>query len=374
MEKINFKKTVIGIIVLCMISNSCKQNKNHDDLNGEILKNQYSKTFSIAKTIDGYDLKIKNRFDNTDFQTYHLTKDKKIAGITIPVKKIICLSTTHCAFISELNEISTIKGISGTKYIFNDKILEKIIKNEIIDVGYDAQINYEKIISIKPDVIFAYAVDNNSISVYQKLEKIGIPIIYINDFIETTPLGRSEWIKFFACFFDKFDFAQNYFDSICNNYNLVIEKINKNNKNKPKILLNLPYKGIWWVPGGKSYFANFIKDAGGNYIFSNNNSEESIPYTMEDIFKKAEDAEIWLNPNEFFKKDEIINFDKRLRLFKPINLKKIYNNNKRMGKNGGNDFWESGIIKPDKILKDLYLIFFTEDINADSLYFYKKIE
>ena len=366
-------KNIIFIALLISVI-SCKNgNEKKVDL-GEKINNKYSQGFEILKTNEGYLLKVKNRFDKNYFQTYSLaydSKNKTEKHIKIPVKNIICLSTTYCAFISELQEIESISGISGTNFIYNRAIKEKIAKKEIIDVGYERQIKYEQIISLKPDVVFAYIVDNKSISVYQKLIDIGIPVVYVGDFLENNPLGRSEWLKFFACFFNKLEPAIKYFDSLELKYNHLLDEIKNKNDIKPNVLVGLPYNGNWWVPGGNSFFANFISHAGGNYIYNNNNSSESIPHSIEYIFKTALNVDIWLHPNEYNKKEDITKIDKRLKNFNPFISAKIYNNNKRINKHGGNDFWESGVTHPDIILNDLYKIFYNKD--ASDLFYYKKL-
>ncbi|MDL2262610.1 ABC transporter substrate-binding protein [Bacteroidales bacterium OttesenSCG-928-I21] len=344
---------------------------------GEVIANKYSTGFEIIKNTEGFTLNVKNRFSESQnsINTYNLYSEKsKIAGIKIPIKKAVCLSTTHCAFISVLDKLETIKGISGANSIYNEKIIELILENKIIDVGYDKQLNYEKIISLNPDVIFAFGVDNNSISAYQKLNDIGIPIIYINDFLESKPLGRTEWIKFFACFYDKLDNAVEYFDSIETNYNaLLTEKKYNNELAKPQILVGLPWKGTWWIPGGNSFLANYISDAGGEYIYKNNTKTESVPCTIEEIFLTAKNADIWLHPNAFVEKKQILQLDERLKNFLPYNNCRIFNNNKRISKTGGNDYWESGVVNPDIILKDLQLIFYPNNNITDSLHYYSEL-
>jgi iron complex transport system substrate-binding protein len=359
---------------------SCQNNPKINNKITETIQNKYSNNFEIKTIEPGYLLKVKNRFGNGENKTnnYFLyktgTPNSEFQSIKIPVRSIIALSTTHCAFISTLGKIETIKGISGTNYVYHKKIREKIEQGEILEVGYEKQINYERIISLNPDIVFAYAVDNNSIAVYQKLIDIGIPIIYVGDFLETTPLGRSEWIKFFACFFDDLYLATTYFDSICQNYNKLTEKILQEKINKPRVLVSLPWKGTWWIPGGNSFFANFISEAGGNYIYSNNNSSESVPHSIEEIFDSANDIDIWLNPNEYTTKSQICGTDQRLTKFLPLKNSQIFNNNKRISKTGGNDFWESGIVHPDIILNDLYTIFYNKNLKYSDLYYYQEVK
>lgn len=347
---------------------------------GNVLKNKHASGFEISKIEEGYILKVKNRFgsekDDTDDYLLSSSSESESSNnviIHIPVSKVVCLSTTHCAFISVLGRNSSIRGISSPEYVYDDEIQKMVTNGDIYDVGYDNQINYEKIISINPDVVFAFGVDNASAANFQKLSEAGIPVIFVNDYVESTPLGRTEWIKFFGCFYDKLDFANEYFDSVENKYNSIKNKI-PTSASKPKVLVSLPWKGTWWVPGGNSYFANFIKDAGADYIFADNDKTESISLSIEEVFSSSSSVDFWLHPNNADSRNDILSVDNRMIKFGPFETAKIFNNNKRKNRIGGNDFWESGIIHPDIILNDLISIFYPDSTNYQNLYYYKKIE
>ena len=369
----------IYILSITILSISCT-NKINENTDGKIIENKYASKFEISKIEEGYILKVSDRFDdsNSKTQDYLLSSNSEYESnnniiIHIPVMNVVCLSSTHSAFISQLGKTQSIKGVSGTDYLYNDEIRTLIKNNKITDIGYDNQVNIEKIISLNPDVVFAFGIDNSNMASYQKLTEIGIPIVFVGDFLETNPLGRTEWIKFFACFYDNLDYATEYFDSVEGNYNLIKESISKNEQEKEKILVNLPWKGTWWIPGGNSYFANFIKDAGGTYFLSDNSSQESIPLSIEEVYADAADCKIWLNTNSAENKRQIIKIDSRLADFKPINHR-IFNNNKRINKYGGNDFYESGILHPDIILKDLNFIIKNKKDSDHELYYYKEIK
>ncbi|MDD2385338.1 MAG: ABC transporter substrate-binding protein [Bacteroidales bacterium] len=371
------KKSLYIFIMLVFAFVACN-NQFDESPNGKIIKNDYAKGFEISEISEGYIIKIKDRLNNTN-QTYNYLLSSKndflsanTEIIQIPVSKVVCLSTTHCAFITQIDKASTIKGVSGANYVFNDELRSKIQLGEIAEIGYDSHINLEKIISLNPDVVFAYGVDNSSIAGYEKLRVIGIPFIFVSDFLENTPLGRMEWIKFFACFFDNLDYANEYFDSVKNNYNNIKENIVLSGKSSPEIILNLPWKGTWWVPGADSYMVKFIKDAGGTYNMTDKKDYESVALTVEEIFAVSKNIDFWLNPNAITKKSEILNIEPRLVNFTPVNDARIFNNNKRLNIYGGNDFFESGITHPDIILKDLYHIFYGID-SCYNFYYYQEI-
>lgn len=355
---------VFKIGILCFLLVACKvQTDKNSTANSGV---EYAVGFNIEETNNGYQIILKHTNDTLLLSRTQPTDNEKHI-IHIPIEKNICFSTTYVSFITSLNEVETIKGISGLKYVCNPLVVQQIDNNNIQEVGFDKQLDYEKIIAIHPDVVFAFGVDNESLSGFQKLMKLGIPIVLVDDYLESQPLGRTEWIKFFACFYDKLPMAQNYFDSVAAIYQEIKAKPMQHH---PNVLVGLPWKGTWWVPGGDSFFANFIKDAGGVYA-TENTSTESVPYSLEQIFATASDADIWLNVSEKTHRSQIAEVDRRLEKFQPYQKARIYNNNKIVNPYGGCDFWESGIVHPEVILQDLRNIF---EENDSCLFYYVKLD
>ncbi len=365
----------LKILLLLLFTTSCSE-PFHEQTKGIEIENEYAEYFKIYQISNGYILSV---IDNNNEQTeYLLTRSlgqNNVSGniIHIPVNRVVCFSSTHCSFINILGENNTIKGISGTDFIYNQNIRNKINDNIISEVGYENKIDYEKIVSLEPDVIFAYSLDKNTKASLQKFQDLNIPVVFINEYIEPKILGRTEWLIFFSCFYDKLEFAKSYCDSVFTNYYNLKKKLNTAELNKPRVLSSMPWKGVWWVPGGNSYFAKLIKDAKGEYIFADTKNNESLPLSIEEVFSKSEDVDIWLNPNHYSTKIDMLSTDNRLKYFTPYNSARIYNNNRRVNPRGGNDFWESGIVHPDIILKDLIKIFHRNLAFDHDLYYYREV-
>ena len=141
----------------------------------------------------------------------------------------------------------------------------------------------------------------------------------------------------------------------------------------PTVICNLPFKGNWYMPGGNSYVANMLKDAGADYIFDDNNETGGVPLDFEVVYAKGLGAEYWINPDFANSVDEILAKDERLRDFEAIKTGKIFNNNRRLKRGEVNDYWESGLINPHLILADLISIFHPELLPGHELHYYKKI-
>lgn len=135
----------------------------------------------------------------------------------------------------------------------------------------------------------------------------------------------------------------------------------------------LPYQGNWWVAGGRSYAANLIADAGGQYLWANDSSHESSPLTIEAVYRQARDADIWINLDMAKSKGDILTVDARLADFEAFKNNELYNNDARQNALGYNDYMESGTLHPHLILKDLIKIFHPALLAKHQLYYYRKL-
>ena len=328
--------------------------------------NKYAHGFSIYEENGIRKVTVRNPWEkarNIEIDYYLIDRNLSIPLslngkniIHTPVEKIICLSTTHLAFLDALGEINKVVGISGSRYISNPIVRDGVARAEIADVGYGQNLNYEEIINRRPDVVMVYGVDSEITGFLNKFHDLGIPAILNAEYLEASPLGKAEWIKFVGALFDKSAVADSIFSAIEANY-LRLSGIATSESLKPKVMLGLPYRDSWWVPGGKSYMAKLIADAGGDYIGKENTSHESFVISFEEALLWAEKADVWINLNMVSSKKEILGIDNRFEKFKVFRLGKIYNNNLRTTDLGGNDFWESGAVAPHHLLADLIKIF-----------------
>ena len=181
------------------------------------------------------------------------------------MKRVICLSTSHLAFLDILEEPDKVTGISGSLYISNPIIQKGILDGTIRDVGYGTNLNYEEVIRQKPDLVLVYGVDSEISGFLSKFQDLGIPAVIMAEYLEATPLGRAEWVKFTASFFGKEKMADSLFSGIERRYQHLAGLAGEL-KEKPDVVVGLPYKDNWWIPGGASYLARLIADAGGNYM------------------------------------------------------------------------------------------------------------
>jgi len=293
--------------------------------------------------------------------------------IFVPLKNIICMSTTHVAMISALGEENTISGVSGTGFIFSDNLIRNVEKGQIEDVGYEANLNKELILKISPDLIMMYGIGSESAGYVGKIKELGIKIIFNADYLETDPLSKAEWIKLFGALYCKESMADSIYNSEVETYSKMKSYISRNISDRPKVLLGLPFKDTWYVSPGNSFISKLIRDAGGSYLWQNTESSVSMPFGIENVYLSALTADYWLNIGSVNTKDEISIVDQRLEGLSCFKNGNLYNNNKRITANGGNDYWESGSLFPHVILKDISSILHPELFIDNELFYYKKI-
>jgi iron complex transport system substrate-binding protein len=292
--------------------------------------------------------------------------------IKTPVTRAVIMSTTFVSFIDTLGGASSIVGASGPQHIYNKVLQEKYRSGQLRDIGFDQSMNYETLVALEPDMIFMFGVQAGIRQTVKKLAETGIPVVICADYLEPHPLGRSEWLRFFSVFYDREALADTIFNGVAKRYHALVEQASQADQ-QPEVMLGLPWKDAWYVAGGKSYAARLITDAGGSYIFADENHAEARPFSVEKVFSRGLQADIWINPGIAGTMKEILEHDARFEALRPFQQRMVYNNIKRISPGGGNDYWESGVLRPDLILEDLVRIFHDPVPDDKALHYYSRL-
>lgn len=293
--------------------------------------------------------------------------------VKAPCSRIISLSSIYSSMISILNSASAIVGIENCDYYTNSAIIERCKQGHIKELQRSPDLDKEQTISLRPDVIFAFGMGKSPNEFDQKIIQSGIPVVVSLDHLEASPLARAEWIKFFAVFVGKERMA----DSIFNNVSVNYEKLRTEAgsiKDKPTVFTELKYGDTWYVPGGNSFMAQMIHDAGANYVWRDDSSTGSLPLSFENVFTNANGADFWLNVSMCNTLNDMVKQDVRYSQFKAYKTKQVFNNNKIVNLNGYSAYWETGMIFPDRLLQDLITIFQHKDSKElSALHYYKQL-
>ncbi|MEM8506898.1 MAG: ABC transporter substrate-binding protein [Bacteroidota bacterium] len=291
--------------------------------------------------------------------------------IPVPLDKVVATSSPHIGFIGLIDELDKIVGVADDRYIFNSYVYEKVSQGEIAQVGSLKDSNLEVLLDLSPELVMKTGVDNVR-NEDARLAEVGIPISYNVEWMETSMLARAEWVKYVGAFFNKDAEADSIFGSVEKEY-LKALSITSNINDRPSIMTGNNFKGTWYMPSSNSYLTKLIQDAGGDYHYKDIQSTGSLPLSFEVVLDDLVEADYWLGPRAQSLK-ELEMMDERYALFKAFKKGNVYTFNKRMSANGGNDYWESGMTRPDLILKDVIKIFHPNLLPDHQLYYYKKLQ
>ncbi len=374
------------IVIANSATMSCVNNAplSNNDTTSKVGVN-YAEFFSINKN-DGdiKELLIKNIWNGKANEDKYLLVPRDctqilsghINAIPYPVKSVVCMSSSHVAYLSVLDEIECIKGISGTRFIYNEKVKELIEKGAIVDVGSETAPNYERIMAMKPDVVITYAISASDNSHIDILKKLGVRVLTIGDYLENSPIGKMEYLKLFGALTDKAGPADSLFASKCKEYNNIKGQLSEKMKgaSPSPVLVNMPYKGAWYIPGEMSYISQLVRDAGGTILGSKSGEYASSQYGFEYIYSLALQSKIWLHPNALNTLSELERENAMFKNIPSFKSGEVYNNNYRSTPECGSDFWETGVVEPHIILQDLAAILHPEIFGEKQLKYYHKLK
>ena len=285
----------------------------------------------------------------------HPEVEKGAILVETPVRRIVVTSTTHVVYFAMLGIEDSIVGIVDGKMVDTPSVAARIRDGRIREVGDGSGMakgfDMELLVGVQPDLIMTYGTGVPEFDQHGKLQEAGFNVAMNSEYMETTPLGRTEWMKFIAAFFDKDTEAESLFDGIAERYQAQAAKASAAAV-RPTVFCGANFRGVWHMPGGNSFVGAFIRDAGGDYLWKDEATTGSIPMNIESVIARAKDADIWLNPADSRSMEELEGQDERYSIFRAFRTKRVYNDNAKMGSGGGNDVWETGIANPDRVLAD----------------------
>jgi len=294
--------------------------------------------------------------------------------VRVPVKRMVCMSTTHIAMLSALDEAGIIVGFSGTGLVYDSLIRAAVDSGRIPDVGYESNLDKELIVSLRPDLLMAYGVGAASAEYLRKLSEMGVKVMYNADYLEEHPLARFEWIKVFGILTGMEEKADSLFREVAAAYSSLADDVRSAVKDKPDVLLGAPWEDVWYISPANSYTGRLISDAGGRYLFDDLTEPNSVPYAVEAVFRRATEADLWLNPGTAESLNDIAASDHRMTGLPVFASGSVWNNRNRMTPSGGNDYWEGAVVHPDLLLRDIVSIIHPELLPGYKQLYFKRLE
>lgn len=376
-------KSFLSLCLLIVLLAACngKKTASISDFSNQLYTPEYASGFSI-KGADGYEssiITVTNPWQGADSITTQLFiargGESAPEGFTGQVlegdaSRIVAMSSTHIAMLNAIGEAGRVVGVSGIDYISNPVISAN--RDSIGDVGYEGNINYELLISLDPDLVLLYGV-NGASSMEGKLNELGIPFMYVGDYLEESPLGKAEWMVALSEVVGKRTEGEQVFGGIPVRYNDLKKRVADTVLDAPSVMLNTPYGDSWFMPSTESYVAWLVKDAGGDYIYKKNTGNASLPIDLEEAYKLTSEADMWLNVGMANSLDELRTSCPKFSDTRCFRNGSVWNNNLKTNAAGGNDYYESAVVNPDILLRDLVKIFHPELVEEDFVY-YKQLK
>ena len=364
------KKIILILFSIVYMMSSCnlasKSKSDIANINDTLNLVSYAQNFKIYSIESGFRLIIKDGFgSDKEFYIFNDTvaipdefSDKQI--IRTPVRSAITFSSTQWSVFQKLGEINRVKGVLESNYTKNEEILRLVAEGKITDVGMSTNVNAEKLINLQPDLILYTPYPGIDYSHLGQLS--GATMLSFPDYLESHPLGRAEWMKVVGLLCGKEDVTNKWFDDVVRRYETLSERCSSVEE-KPTIFSDLPFENQWYVPGGNSYIAKIFADAGGDYIWKDNESTGSLHIDAESVLLKAQQADFWRVINSYdtpFTYERLKNENELYPLFKAFEEKQLLVCDVREC-----GYFEKSQYEPDMLLADFIYHFHPELLTGE---------
>ncbi|TQD29541.1 ABC transporter substrate-binding protein [Methanolobus vulcani] len=300
--------------------------------------------------------------------------------VEIPVESIVALPISHIPALDVIGEVDKLKAVGNFNYVNSVPVRELIEEGAVEEVGSGNEVNVESIVEINPDIVSTLTTDMTGSDEYIfALKDMGLKPVSTCESKEESPLGRAEWVKFMSLFFNDEKKANEYFAKVSENYTEMAQLAN-NVEERPIVMAEYALRGTWYAPGGNSFIAQFVKDAGGVYLWENDNNTESFELDFEYVLDKGKDSDYWFVSADWDSIEAMESYDPLYLEFNPAKTGNVYTCYYRVydtgedGGYGGNDYYESGVLRPDIVLADYIKILHPELLPDYELYYHKQLE
>lgn len=289
--------------------------------------------------------------------------------VRVPLERALVYSSVHCSLLQELGALDAVGGVCDREYINLPEVQARCADGRMADAGSSMNPEVERIVDFAPDAILLSPFENSG--GYGRIEKLGIPIVECADYMETSPLGRAEWMRFFGMLFGRAGEADSLFCRVERDY-LRLKEAAAGAQPRPTLLVELKSASAWYVPGGRSTMGQLYADSGADYCWADDPRSGSIPLAFETVYDRAHDADFWLvkyNAPE----------DKTLASLKadyaPYAGFRAFREGRVYGCNTGKvPFYEETPFHPEWLLEDLVRLFHPALLGEGECRYFKRLQ
>ena len=371
-----FSKCCLWIaVVTCTIFVVSCSGAYGDSFEGTKVKMLHSSLLEITDCNGFSVVEVKNPWGKGLLERYILVPYDSIMPVGVPkgtllrtpLKRVILFSGVHASLLEELGVLETVAGVCDRRYMYSNQLQDAVENGTVADCGSSLNVDSEIVAHVNPDAIFVLPYENGG---YGKLDKLPFPLVECADYMESSPLGCAEWVRFYGRLVGCAEKSDSLYDVVCNEYE-TLSRLVENVEKRPKLMCELKSSSAWYVPGGKSTMGQMYRDAGADYIFADYNGSGSVPLSFEVVLDKAADSDIWL-----FKYNAVVDRTYSSLLadfsgysyFRPFRERNIYACN-----TDRNNIFEDAAFHPEKLLKELVALFHPSLIPGYRHIYYEKI-
>ena len=372
----NFIKTLGLCLLACLLC--CCKGKKAENVSEDMDKSPLSIIHSSLKYAQGFkvqhldngirliDIQDPQAEESTAWHFALVPKELKsfeipqeYAIVRTPIDKAICMTMLQLADFILLEALDNVSGITSTKNLFNENVLQRVKDNKIFTIGSEGDFDAEVILTANPDVIFISPFKRGG---YEAIKQTGIMLVPHLGYKELHPLGQAEWLKFIGLFIGQEEQANALFEGICERYDHIKEMASKA-EHHPTVLSGEMHGGNWYAVGGKSFLAQIFADAGADYVLKDDPNSGGVNIEFEKLYAMAANADYWRILNSFpgeFSYDALKASEPRNELFKSFKKHQVIYCNMKLS-----PYYEKAPVEPDVLLSDLVYVFHPEVLPAD---------
>ena len=290
--------------------------------------------------------------------------------IRTPLSHSVVFTTVHCALLQMLHQEQRISGVADLKYIKVPFVHEQVAKGHIVDCGDGMSPVIEKIIDLAPDALLLSPFENSG--GYGKVEEINVPIVECAEYMEPTPLGRAEWMRFYGILFGAEQEADSLFAVVDSSYQALKDIVNSQSADRKSVVVDKVTGSVWYVPGGRSTIGQMLRDAGCYYPWADDEHSGSVSLPFETVLEKAAECDVWLFR---YSGNHPVTFSELLREHHGYDQFRAFRQQEAYGCNVEQSlFYEESPFRPDYLLNDFIKILHPDIQNLHPLRYYEKVK
>ena len=291
--------------------------------------------------------------------------------VRVPARRIVALSTTHVGFLDALGATQNLAAVAGAPWIASADVQAALAAGRIVDVGTpDGGVNAEAVAAVWPDLVLVSAGDE---AVAQRLSVLGVPVVALAEHREPSPVARAAWLRLVGALVGREAAADTAVAGIAGRY-AALRTAAQATSNRPTVLLGAPFRGVWHVPGGGTFPARLVADAGGAYLWAGDTVRTARPMSLEVVLERARHADAWLDPAGWHRLADGLADEPRMRLFDAFRERHVWAPDAQLSPGGGYAIHESGVAAPDVVLADLVCILHPELRPGCTTVYYRRLD